>query len=292
MFHVALIVNPFASRVSEAVLREVEARLAPAVRVKTSLTEGRGHATEIARTSEADAIVVFGGDGVANEVLNGISRDVPLGFLPGGGTNVLVRALGLPRDPVAAAARIDFARTRRISLGRANGRRFAFSCGVGLDAAAVRRVDALGRTSDGRRPGDIAFAWQIVRAFADSSFRLEPVLEIGGLGRAAAAFVANADPYSYAGAVALHVAPEARFELGLDVVAPVRITPALLPRFARYVVRGRGQERDSRIVYAHDQDRFDIRCDRPLPLQADGEDLGDAEHIMLEAERDAVAVLV
>ena len=33
-------------------------------------------------------------------------------------------------------------------------------------------------------------------------------------------------------------------------------------------------------------------CDRPLPLQADGEDLGDVEHVVFEAERDAVDVLV
>jgi diacylglycerol kinase family enzyme len=35
-----------------------------------------------------------------------------------------------------------------------------------------------------------------------------------------------------------------------------------------------------------------VTCDRPLPLQADGEDLGDIEHAVFEARRDAVAVLV
>jgi diacylglycerol kinase family enzyme len=34
-----------------------------------------------------------------------------------------------------------------------------------------------------------------------------------------------------------------------------------------------------------------VRADRPLPLQADGEDLGDATEVVLEAERDAVTVL-
>ena len=48
-------------------------------------------------------------------------------------------------------------RTRRIGLGRVNGRRFGFSAGLGLDAELVRRVDQLGRSPDGRRPGDIAF---------------------------------------------------------------------------------------------------------------------------------------
>ena len=101
-------------------------------------------------------MVAFSGDGGFNEVLNGVQDGVPLGFLPGGGTNVLPRALGLPRNPVAAARRVAEAleqgRRRRISLGRVNGRRFSFSAGIGLDAELVRRVDALGRRDDGRRP--------------------------------------------------------------------------------------------------------------------------------------------
>src|SRR3954470_7819938 len=103
--HVLLIANPFASRVSEAGLREVAAVLSRAGDVETLQTERQGHATELA-AREADAIVAFGGDGLVNEVLNGLPEGVPLGALPGGGTNVFARALGLPRDPLAAAARV------------------------------------------------------------------------------------------------------------------------------------------------------------------------------------------
>ena len=46
------------------------------------------------------------------------------------------------------------------------------------------------------------------------------------------------------------------------------------------------------LLHGHDLDRVEIACDRPLPLQADGEDLGDVEHVVIEAERDAVGVLV
>src|SRR5213078_1982269 len=103
-----------------------------------------------------DAVVVFSGDGGFNEALNGLDADMPIGFLPGGGTSVLPRALGLPAEPVEAARRvadaIEHGRTRRITLGRVNGRRFAFSAGVGLDAEAVRRVNELGRRDDGKRP--------------------------------------------------------------------------------------------------------------------------------------------
>jgi diacylglycerol kinase family enzyme len=296
MAHVVLIANPFASRVTERRLRVVEETLSRAGSVETKLTERRGHGTELAAgASAADAVVVFGGDGVVNEALNGLSADIPFGAVPGGGTSVFARALGLPRDPADAAARLADAivqgRTRRIGLGRVSGRRFGFAAGVGFDAEAVRRVDALGRDADGRRPGDLAFAYELARVIAASGFTHEPVLEIGGLGRAAAAFVANCDPYTYAGPVPLRVAPEARLELGLDLVAPVRLTPRTLPRLAWYALSGKGQASTPDVLYAHDLDRIEITCDRPLPLQADGEDLGDVEHVVLEAERDAVACL-
>ena len=42
------------------------------------------------------------------------------------------------------------------------------------------------------------------------------------------------------------------------------------------------------MLYAHDADRIEIVCDRPMPLQVDGEDLGDVERSDFEAERDAV----
>jgi diacylglycerol kinase family enzyme len=297
MDRVLLIANPFASRVTDERLRAVETALARAGRVERQLTEARGHATELAAAaSEGDMVVVFGGDGAVNEVLNGLAPGVLLGAIPGGGTSVFARALGLPRKPAAAAERVADAivagRTRRIALGRVQGRRFCFAAGLGFDAATVRRVEARGRGQDGRRAGDLAFAYELVRELGAGRFKIEPALEVQGHGRAAAVFVANCDPYTYAGAIPLRVAPEARFELGLDVVAPVRISPRSLPRLMRYVVRGKGQQASADVLYAHDVDRIEIACDRPLPLQADGEDLGDVERVVVEAERDAIDVLV
>jgi diacylglycerol kinase family enzyme len=241
-------------------------------------------------------VVVFSGDGGFNEVLNGAPPGVPLGFLPGGGANVLSRALGLPRDPTAAARQVADAlasgRTRTISVGRVNGRRFGFSAGIGLDAELVRRVDALGRRDDGKRPGDAAFVASAVRLVAERRLRFEPALEVEGRGRAAFALVANVDPYTYAGSIPIRVAPEARFELGLDLVAPKQVRAATLPRLVRYVLTGRGQARSGELLYGHDLDRIEVACDLPLPLQADGEDLGDVERAVFEAERGAIAVLV
>jgi diacylglycerol kinase family enzyme len=293
---VALIVNPFASAVSEERVRSVEEELSRAGTVRTVLTERAGHAVELAAAAEEEAVVVYSGDGGFNEVLNGVLEGVVLGFLPGGGTNVLPRALGLPRDAVAAARRVAEAlqagRTRTISLGRVNGRRFGFAAGVGLDAELVRRVDALGRRADGKRPGDLAYLASAMQLVLDRRSRFEPALEVRGLGRAAFALVANTDPYSFVGSLPLHVAPEARFELGLDVVAPQRVTPSTLPRLLRYAFTGRGQQEAEGVVYAHDLDRLEIACDRPLPLQADGEDLGDVELAVFEAERSAAHVLI
>jgi diacylglycerol kinase family enzyme len=119
---------------------------------------------------------------------------------------------------------------------------------------------------------------------------VEPSLEIEGLGRAAFVFVANGSPYTYAKGIPVQIAPEADFELGLDVVAPVRLRRRTLPRTAYALVTGRARNRD--VLYGHDLDRVVITCDSPMPLQADGEDLGDVDRVVFEAQRSAVAVLV
>jgi diacylglycerol kinase family enzyme len=291
--HALLVVNPFASAVTDERIRAVEEVLRRAGPLETRRTVRRGHATELVQEAapEARAVYVFSGDGVFNEVLNGLDGSVPVGFIPGGGASVLPRALGLPNDPVAAAERLLRARECRISLGRVNGRRFAFSAGIGLDAELIRAVDRLGRTADGKRPGDLVFAWTAVRLLAARWFRLDPALEIEGLGRAAFALVANGDPYTYAGRLPLHIAPEARFELGLDVVAPRDLRPWKVPRLLFYAVTGRGQARARDILYAHDLDDLEIVCDAPMALQVDGEDLGDVARASFQAERDAVTVL-
>lgn len=281
-----LVVNPYASRVTPELTAAVERALSPDA---TVFTERAGHAAELARDADTDAVVVFSGDGGFNEVLNGARPETVLGFVPGGGTSVLPRALGLPRDPLAAAARLAAGRTRRISLGRANGRRFGFAAGVGLDAELIRRMDARGRRADGRRPGDAVFAWTALRTLAEHRVRFDPVLDVDGQGRAAFALVANADPYTYLGRLPLHLPPGASLEGGLDLLAPRSLRARSLPGAVRYLLTGRTR---LPLLELHDCDRIEIRCDRPLPLQLDGEDVGDVTEAVFEAERDAVSVLV
>jgi diacylglycerol kinase family enzyme len=289
----ALIVNPRASRVTPELTLAVERELAAAGPVETILTERPRHAAELAADACArcDRIYVYSGDGGYNEAVNGIEGDVAVGFLPGGSTSVLPRALGLPRDPVECARALAAGAKRRISLGRVNGRRFTFSAGLGLDAELVRKVDHLGRPQ-GQRAGDLAFAFALLGLFVSRLGRFRPAMTVVGRERVAFALVANCDPYSFLGRVPLRVAPQARFERGLDLVAPRRLEPWLLPRVARWLATGRGQTTSPHVLYLHDMDEVRIECDGPTPLQADGEDLGDVSDAHFEAERDALTVLV
>jgi diacylglycerol kinase family enzyme len=296
-----LIVNPVASGVTKRRIEEVTRALAAGGPVESMVTDGPGQATEIARNACADAAAIFvlAGDGGFNEAVNGMRGAVPIGFLPGGASNVLPRALGLPNDCVAAARRLAGAeRTRRISLGRVAyadgpeaGRRFTFSAGIGLDAELVRAVDRRGRRS-GRRSGDLAFIWELARLLAARRGRLDPTIEVEGHGRCAFVVAANCDPYTYAGPFRVRATPLARFELGLVVVGPVRLEPAGIPRLAWNVLARPTHPQASGILYLHDVDRLAIRSDGALPLQVDGEDLGDVAEVVLEAERDALTVLV
>jgi diacylglycerol kinase family enzyme len=295
MKRAVLIVNPFASRVTEEGISAVERALMRSAYVRTVRTERPQHAVDLAREAgDADALIVFSGDGGFNEVLNGVERsDQPLGFVPGGGTSVLPRAFGLPRDPEAAAEQLADAllenRTRMISTGRVNGRRFGFGAGIGIDAEAVRRIDERGRSPDGERPGDLAFLGSFARMLLERRGRLEPVLDVEGYGRAAFVLVANVNPYSFLKSLAIKASPEAAFDAGLDFLAPVSLTPRTLPPLLLSLATGRPARNALR---GHDLDRIVVRSDHPLPLQADGEDLGDVTEAVFEAERDSLAVLV
>jgi diacylglycerol kinase family enzyme len=289
-----LIVNPFASRVTPEVTLAVEESLAAGGPVETILTERPMHAVELVEgaAGSLERVYVFAGDGGFNEAVNGADGDIPIGFIPGGSTSVFPRALGLPRDPVACArALAGSEQTRRISLGRVNGRRFTFSGGVGLDAELVRRVDELGR-AEGARAGDLAFARALAGIFAGRRGRFDPAMTVLGRERVAFALVANCDPYTYVGRIPLRVAPKARFELGLDLVAPRQLRSRHVPQIGAWVLAGRGQAKSRRVLYVHDADEIRIECDTPTPLQVDGEDLGDVTEAHFEAERDALDVIV
>ena len=298
-----LIVNPVASNVRDRSVRTVLAALEPFCDVEMVETAHHEHAIELAAEAVVlgfDGVCAMGGDGTANEVLNGAGDRIPVGVLPAGGTSVLPRALRMPRDLGAAARRVGSAlaegRERSINLGVVNGRRFAFASGVGADAQAVRLVDEAGRPK-GRRPGDAYFAAQIMRTLLRGDFRL-PQLEVSMNGEVVAhggsIFVANVHPWSYVGPFALKLAPLATFEGGLDVVVPSDLHRRHLPRYAAQllVTGSQAYRTDKRLVYLHDVDEVRVTCSRPLPLHADGDDLGDVEEAVFASVRDAARMLV
>lgn len=298
MGRIVLIVNPYATKVTEPSVRDVEEALKTAGDVDTILTEWPGHAREIAEDAslDAEAIVVFSGDGVYNEAVNGVDVGVPMGFVPGGGTSVLPRALGLARAPERAARQLAEAiaagRSRRIALGLVNGRRFTFSAGIGIDAEIVRRVDARGRREGKRRPGDFTFVRELTGVAMQQRVSFQPQMEIVGMGRAVCALVANGAPYTYAGPWPVHLVPGVTFEGGLGLTAPRSIRPVAVPGLLNFAFTGRGDARRLDLMRATDIDRIEIVCDRPLALQVDGEDLGDVEQAVFDVERDKLTVLV
>ncbi|MEI8104705.1 MAG: diacylglycerol kinase family protein [Actinomycetes bacterium] len=297
MSRAVLIVNPFSSGVTLPLVERVGAALARVTEVTVKQTRARGHATELATeaAADADAVIVFSGDGTYNEAVNGHVGTTPFGFIPGGGSSVFPRGLGLPRDPVGAAIRIAEAieadRTRMISLGRVNGRRFCFSAGVGFDAEAVRRVDSRGRAADGRRAGNFAFVLTIARQLAERRLRYGPEVTVHGYGRAAFVLVANGRPYTYAGPIPLRMVRDSDYGGGLAFAAPTEVRPLTVPRLLTDMWRG-VTNKHPLVLADREVDRLHIVCDRPLPLHSDGEDLGDVVEAMFEAERNALRVFV
>jgi YegS/Rv2252/BmrU family lipid kinase len=95
----------------------------------------------------ADLVLVLGGDGTVNEVVQGLAHsNVPLGVLPGGTANVLAMELGLGSRTKAAAHRLAAFEPRPVALGRITGsfgsRYFLLMAGAGLDANVVYEVSA------------------------------------------------------------------------------------------------------------------------------------------------------
>lgn len=149
---VVCICNPVAGAgASSDVVSDVRRSLRNgAERVELAPTEGPGHASALAREAvraDADLVAVLGGDGTANEVVQGLAgiESASLLVLPGGTANVLVNEVGMPRDPAKAAAMLPRLERRMVRLGRVQfdvggSRYFLLMCGAGLDAEISSRT--------------------------------------------------------------------------------------------------------------------------------------------------------
>lgn len=98
-------------------------------------TQYKGHATELARETDADWVVAVGGDGTVNEVARGvIGTEKALGIIPCGSGDGLALHLGISRLMHLAVRSLNSAEPVRADYGLVNGEPFFCTCGVGLDA--------------------------------------------------------------------------------------------------------------------------------------------------------------
>jgi YegS/Rv2252/BmrU family lipid kinase len=150
-----LIANPNAGRGGAKRAAEIE-RFGTAlsklgVEIEVLATTAAGHATALAAEAARIAgatIIVSGGDGTINEVLQGVvGTGARLGIWPRGTANVLAREVGMPTRLERVAEIIAGGKTRQIFPGLATeettgARRYFFlMAGIGLDASVVDRVN-------------------------------------------------------------------------------------------------------------------------------------------------------
>ena len=199
-----LILNPEARGVTPALTRVVRSALEAHFKMETTLTAGREDAIAVAATAAAEGVelvIAFGGDGLVNEVVNGlVGHDSTLAIIPGGTMNVFARNIGLPNDVVGAVDAIirRYSRSISVRLGKAGDRYFTFACGCGFDADAAERVES--HKTSKRRFGETYFYAAAFSTFIRSYFSREPYLLCEGefgASEGVLAIATIAGPYAY-----------------------------------------------------------------------------------------------
>jgi diacylglycerol kinase (ATP) len=234
-------------------------------------TDAPGHATALARehASRYDFVFTLGGDGTAMEVITALAEvGPPIGVLPGGTGNVLVRALGIPLHVAKAVHALLNGQEAKIDLGRLqDGRHFAIGLGVGFDATMIAGASPLMK----KRAGVFAYLWSAARA----ALRLESFqvrLTVDGAvheRRAAFVLIANLGSISLLGRVI-------RFGDGIlhddGVLHACIFSPSGFWSAVRIfvsILRGRVQD-DPSTFYVSGRE-FRLETVPPRQAQADGE---------------------
>jgi diacylglycerol kinase family enzyme len=304
-----LIVNRHATSMTGTVTDLVVRSLDGLVDLDVEGTEYRGHARELAAAARAELVIVLGGDGSVNEVVNGVmSRSDPDGggpdskpliaVIPGGGANVLARGLGLPVDAAAAIRRVREAiaagRYRTIGLGLAADRYFTFSAGLGMDAEVVREVDRL--RDEGRRESASLFLRTMVRRYYRGTDRRHPTLTLERdgeppVGDLFMTIITNRSPWTYLRDRPLLPVPNPDFNSGLDLLAlrRMRVTTIVNAVGQMLYVRSR-PPRGRNLLSVLGSESLTIRSARPIAFQADGEYLGETDAVKFQFVPSALRV--
>jgi len=238
--------------------------------VTESTSERRGHATELANSSRADIVLAVGGDGTANEVVNGLlaSRRRPaFGVIPVGTGSDFAHALGVPRDPIAAAGALVMARPRPVDVGKVNGRYFLTIAGAGFDGEVAQQVNTWPKILS----GTAMYVLGILKVLA--TYRpvdVEITLD-GALLRERLFLIAVGNTAWNAGG--MWTVPAARPDDGIfDVVIAGPLTRletlAVLPKVYSGKHIGHPKVRQARAYEVH------VSGVTPLAIQADGESIG------------------
>ena len=325
-----LIVNPNATSMTGTVIDLAVRSLAGLVDLDVERTKYRGHARELAAAARGELVIVLGGDGSINEVVNGImgqnggpgdggsgggpggggpddgsggggsgGEGKPLiAVIPGGGANVLARALGLPVDAAAAIRRvrevIAAGHYRTIGLGLAADRYFTFSAGLGMDAETVGEVDRL--RTEGYRESTPLFLRTMVRQFYRTD-RRRPALTLERDGQPPIddlflTIITNRSPWTYFRDRPLLPVPNPDFNSGLDLLAlrQLRLTTVLNAIGQMLYVRRR-PTRGRDMLSVLGSESFTLRSARPIAFQVDGEYLGEIEAVKFQFVPHALRVV-
>jgi diacylglycerol kinase family enzyme len=314
-----LVVNPKATTTTLRGRDVLVSALGDTLKLDCAETTHRDHAIELGRQAKAagyDTVLVLGGDGTVNEVVNGLlaagpASDAPaLAIVPGRSTNVFARSLGLPASPMEATGQLLEAlragRSTRVGLGQADDRWFTFCAGLGLVAAAVARVED--RRAKGKRSTPGLYVRSTVnRYFFGTNRRNAPLQlsvpsapgsEAAGEGPATApepifvGLVCNTSPWTYLGERRIEPCPEASFETGLDLMALRRLGLFTTLRAARRLLVG-AAPRGRAVALLHDLHEFTISAtEGTQPFQVDGDALGERESVTFRSVPGALRVIV
>lgn len=176
---VLLVVNPAARRAASVRAATERAFAEAGVRCDVLLTTapGEGARAAIERHTAYDAVFTLGGDGTAMEIVGALAgTGRPVGVLPGGTGNLIARTLHVPLTPARAVATLLDGDQALVDLGALRATvpdgqpgagalarvpyHFAFTAGVGVDAAMIEGTTALLK----RRLGVLAYSWSAARA--------------------------------------------------------------------------------------------------------------------------------
>jgi diacylglycerol kinase family enzyme len=307
-----LIANPAATSTRSRSLDAVDSILRAAVDVDTVTTTHRGHAAELAAQAVrdgVDVVAVLGGDGTVNEAVNGLLGEHPappealplLAVIPGGHANVFAHVLGLVRDARAAAKQvvdlIDAGTARTVGLGRADDRWFTFGAGLGIDAEVIATVEDLRQRGLGASPATYLAgtvkSWVLTDRWSGSM----TVRALGrdgvehGVEEVVFCIVQNTAPWTLLGDRPLQASPTADLDQGLDLVTLTTLSTPTTLRALAGMLLGSGVPDGPDTAVLPDLDRIEVVSSRPVPLQVDGDLLGDVERVVFTFRPDVLRVV-